>query len=419
MLARPSEPGSPRSIISAKDDGQTYTVKSKNGIMVREECSKESPQQCNLGEGTDVTVVETCVLEDGTERARIVALEAGVVSGWCTMRMLRRKREARKPLGTVRHPLRAEEPEADRSVLPPKLTLARLHDVLEEPLRDPFEDQADVTWTCTFNGRLEAFFETLTSFLRELTPRSMRQVREWVVVADKGATADHRLAILHRAPWLTFVGKGRSLHRHPLSLNVLLDGFVRTRYWCQWEDDWAVPRGSGTAPAGDLLQRALDVARHSGCHQVAMNGAFTETWRDRSSEYVTARHRTAMGCDYVVTDLARGHKEPIVAHENIFQLALTYSNKFGHRDALGRPGAPWPLFSLQPSLLDTAFVRSHVAPFSEDPRLNPSHAYWMFEMEAALKFVKFGGAKASIDSSYVARPINVASSSHNWNLDAL
>ena len=64
-------------------------------------------------------------------------------------------------------------------------------------------------------------------------------------------------------------------------------------------------------------------------------------------------------------------------------------------------------------------MRSHVAPFSEDPRLNPSHAYWMFEMEAALKFVKFGGAKASIDSSYVARPINVASSSHNWNLDAL
>ena len=98
---------------------------------------------------------------------------------------------------------------------------------------------------------------------------------------------------------------------------------------------------------------------------------------------------------------------------------LEYSNKFGYRDAFGKPGAPWPLFSLQPSLLDTDFMKNHVYPFSEDPRLNPAHAYWMFEMEAALKFVKFGGTKASIDSGYVARPLAVASSSHNWNLDGL
>ena len=177
--------------------------------------------------------------------------------------------------------------------------------------------------------------------------------------------------------------------------------------------------GSARAPGGDLLQRALDVARCSGCHQVSMNGAFTETWRERSTEYVTSKQRTPMGCAYVVTELAPAHRTPIVARDDLRQLTLEYSNKFGYRDAFGKPGAPWPLFSLQPSLLDTDFMKNHVYPFSEDPRLNPAHAYWMFEMEAALKFVKFGGTKASIDSGYVARPLAVASSSHNWNLDGL
>ena len=415
----PLEPGSPRSII---DEGEAYTVRGKNGVKVRQDVGKGSAQLCDLREGTEVRVLETHTLEDGTERARITALEAGVVSGWCTLRMLRkRERKARTPLGTLGHPLRREReaPEADLTALPPRLTLARMHDVVEEPLRDPCPEHAQVTWTCTFNGRLEAFFETLTSFLRELEPRSMRHVREWVVVADKGASADHRLAIVHRAPWLTVIAKGKSLHRHPLSLNILCEGFVKTRYWCQWEDDWAVAPGSARAPGGDLLQRALDVARCSGCHQVSMNGAFTETWRERSTEYVTSKQRTPMGCAYVVTELAPAHRTPIVARDDLRQLTLEYSNKFGYRDAFGKPGAPWPLFSLQPSLLDTDFMKNHVYPFSEDPRLNPAHAYWMFEMEAALKFVKFGGTKASIDSGYVARPLAVASSSHNWNLDGL
>lgn len=151
-----------------------------------------------------------------------------------------------------------------------------------------------MTWTCTFNGRLEAFFDVLTSFLREASPRSQRRVRDWVVVADRGATVDHRLAIMsfsgvlsrlsrarpyraptrYRAPWLTFVGKGAALHRHPVSLNLLAESFVKTRFWCQWEDDWAVAAGSARAAGGDLLQRAIDVRRATGCHQVSMNGFF-------------------------------------------------------------------------------------------------------------------------------------------------
>ena len=42
-------------------------------------------------------------------------------------------------------------------------------------------------------GRLGAFFDTLTSFLRECGPRSQRRIRDWVIIADKGATVEHRV----------------------------------------------------------------------------------------------------------------------------------------------------------------------------------------------------------------------------------
>ena len=73
----PLEPGSPRSII---DEGEAYTVRGKNGVKVRQDVGKGSAQLCDLREGTEVRVLETHTLEDGTERARITALEAGVVS---------------------------------------------------------------------------------------------------------------------------------------------------------------------------------------------------------------------------------------------------------------------------------------------------------------------------------------------------
>lgn len=232
------------------------------------------------------------------------------------------------------------------------------------------------------------------------------------MIADKGASVDHRMAIMYRAPWLTFVGKGKAIHRHPLSLNCLLESFVKTRFWCQWEDDWSVPAGSARAAGGDLLQRAIDVRRATGCHQVSMNGAFCDnTPGPYSSEYATSREQTPSGCVYVVTALKPSVEGRIRDAVDVEELTLLYGNKFGSRQA---GSWPWPLFSLQPSLLDTEFMRSHVHPFSTKPHMNPPNAYWLFEMEAALRFVRGGGRKASIHSSYVARPIAVRSSSHNW-----
>ena len=84
------------------------------------------------------------------------------------------------------------------------------------------------------------------------------------------------------------------------------------------------------------------------------------------------------------------------------------------RDAAAMAGGavpPWPLFSLQPCLLDAAFVRAHMYPFAESAAMNESDAYWLWELEAALRFVKHGGTKASVKSGLVARQIDVKTSS--------
>ena len=50
---------------------------------------------------------------------------------------------------------------------------------------------------------------------------------------------------------------GEGLHRHPVSMNILL-GMVRTRFWLQWEDDWSLPQDT------NILMRARQVRFDSG-----------------------------------------------------------------------------------------------------------------------------------------------------------
>ena len=68
-------------------------------------------------------------------------------------------------------------------------------------------------------------------------------------------------------PWATLICKGEGLHRHPVSMNLLL-ACVRTEYWLQWEDDWELPRSI------DMLSQARQVMRESKVHQLALNGAW-------------------------------------------------------------------------------------------------------------------------------------------------
>ena len=70
---------------------------------------------------------------------------------------------------------------------------------------------------------------------------------------------------------------------------------------------------------------------------------------------------------------------------------------------------PWPLFSLQPSLLDADFVKRELVPFDERARLPEAH--WLWELEAAIRFVRAGGIKASLSTGPFAVQIPVPSSS--------
>lgn len=109
--------------------------------------------------------------------------------------------------------------------------------IFPEPPRDPYN--RDVTFTITFNGRLEPFFEAMGSVLRDLG--QLGCIDAWIVCCDKGAQPQHREEILRALPWVTFIGKGAGLHCHPVSMNLLL-ACVRTKYWLQWEDDWSIHR---------------------------------------------------------------------------------------------------------------------------------------------------------------------------------
>lgn len=175
-------------------------------------------------------------------------------------------------------------------------------------------------------------------------------------------------------PWATVIAKGTALHRHPISLNILLP-LVRTRWWLQWEDDWMLPRGGAS-----LLNQAIDVAQSSGVHQLAVNGAWLEhdsAWGvvDRRSHVSSGS--TLMGASWVEILYPAADRARLAAgRETMEHLGIAYSNGVTSRQR-GAAMAPvsesasllWPLYSNQPSLNDTAFMQA-LLPFREERAYN-------------------------------------------------
>lgn len=251
----------------------------------------------------------------------------------------------------------------------------------------------DVTWTCTFNGRIDSFFEALESFVAACKPATLRRIRDWIVIADSGANTEHRVAIMRRAPWLTLICKGPSMHGHARSLNMLTQ-LVRTKWWVQWEDDWRI---DSRRDGPDIIERALEAAMSSHCRQVALNGAFLD---GDEADYEICRKG-----DYAVVGLSATARTVFLSDLPAEDVAKAVA-PLRTRDA--KP-PPWPLFSLQPSLLDANFVKTYVSPFAETT-ITPE-AYWLWELQAAICFVRAGGTKASLSSPPFATQITVASSS--------
>ena len=323
--------------------------------------------------------------------------------------------------------------------------------VWPEPPRR-FGSQADTTFTITFNGRIGSFFEAMGSVLTGLDHDELATIEHWIVVCDRGADPDHRDEVQRAMPWATFIGKGRALHGHPKSMNLLLR-LVDSKYWLNWEDDWAMTRSGGAARG--LLCRAKDVIRN-GMHQVALNGAWLESdaaWGSIGHSSHLTRRRTIMGTDfcelvYPAESAARVKR----GKESIWSLVDGYSAGTNPKGGAPHNAKPllWPMYSNQPSLNDAGFMKA-LLPFDERPEYNRDGAYWyapqlsgalpgrkwwspapqhargrfdlltatcsrhrrrrMWEFEFGLKFVRADGRKATLPGPGLARQVATSSSS--------
>ena len=178
---------------------------------------------------------------------------------------------------------------------------SRSFDLIQTPAakwREPRRAEgADITFTITFNGRLRAFHEALSSVLTQISPDDLAQVDAWVIICDKGATSEQRIEVQRCYPWATLIGKGASLHCHPISMNLLAP-FIRTRWWLQWEDDWSLPPDK---TSWRLLSKARDVA-NVGFEQVALNGAWLDSdsaWGFVGPPFGRPLRRTPSGTEYL------------------------------------------------------------------------------------------------------------------------
>ena len=296
---------------------------------------------------------------------------------------------------------------------------------------------ADVTFTCTFNGRIDAFFEAMGSVLRHLD--EVGTIDSWIIVCDRGATAEQRAEVMRALPWATVIGKGTALHGHAKTMNIILS-LLRTRWWLQWEDDWTLT----PSPHGGhgVLARAKEVCRE-GVHQVALNGAWLPSdavWCGASGDSPHTGNRPlleehpsdGMGGSMMMDGAVNRWAEVKLpaeqrariesGNESREDLIESYLRGVQHRTLPGRK-LLWPLYSNQPSLNDSEFMRK--LSFEEDAPLQ-SGAYWTFEFDFGVQFVRAGGRKATLrgtgsrhggvgmlhdDSGGLAQQIQVASSS--------
>ena len=128
------------------------------------------------------------------------------------------------------------------------------------------------------------------------------------------------------------------------------------------------------------------------------------------TDYRVARHR-AGPVEYATVALSMDGHAAVMSCRDVVELAQRMARTRTAENFTQNRAPPWPLFSLQPCLLDFEFVRARVYPFSTEVDANAPESYWRWELEAALRFVKFGGTKATISSPLVARQIDAASSS--------
>ncbi|MEJ7846428.1 MAG: glycosyltransferase family 25 protein, partial [Acidimicrobiales bacterium] len=242
--------------------------------------------------------------------------------------------------------------------------LAHRPDLVAEVAARVAEDGGgDVTFTMTTGRRRDLFEQTMDSFLACCDDRA--RIGRWIVI-DEQSSAEDRVAMVERYPFIELVAKGPEDAGHARSMNLLRD-LVDTPWWLHLEDDWQFVV---TAP---FLGRAIEVLEDDAfVGQVLWNRAYAETLEDRDVAGGEVG-RTASGFRY-------WRQRPLADEALASHVAALGPG--------GRTNAWWPGYSLRPSLARTEAVVA-LGPYDE--------AAEHFELEHARRWAAAGLVTAAFD----------------------
>jgi hypothetical protein len=197
----------------------------------------------------------------------------------------------------------------------------------------------DVTLTIASSGRPDLFQRTMNSFLRCCEDRG--RIARWLCV-DTGLSENERISVRERYPFLELIELEASAAAGATALNVLAEA-VATPYWLHLEDDWEF------FWSGPYIARAIRILEaEPAAAQVAFNRNFAETLDDR---------RILGGATKSLDDGLRYR-----LHEYIEPGTPAWDEHFNGLPARGVTNAHWPHFTLGPSIMRTAAIRS-LGPF--------------------------------------------------------
>ena len=193
--------------------------------------------------------------------------------------------------------------------------------------RDPDGVDAPVVFTITTCKRLALFQKTMRSVLATWT--DLHRVAMWVCVDDNSSRED-RAAMAAEFPFLTFVLKGLDQRGHRASMNIIHSLVTASpcRLWVHMEDDWMFfLRDAYIAAAEGCM------ARH-GVQQLVFNRSYGEHFWDQWTTVGAVDTGDGFCLHEYVSDPAAQAKLP------------------------GPQCNYWPHYSLQPSVVDLAALRT-------------------------------------------------------------
>jgi GR25 family glycosyltransferase involved in LPS biosynthesis/glycosyltransferase involved in cell wall biosynthesis len=241
-------------------------------------------------------------------------------------------------------------------------------DLVDQIHRRGSSTDSEVTLTITSCRRPDLFERTVNSFLRCCT--DVERIGRWICV-DNGSANEDRDRMRELYPFFEFVYTDPARERHADSMNRLLRT-VASPFWLHLEDDWQF------FWRGAYVERALAILNDDDAiAQVAFNRNYGET----------------VECQRIVggaAGLTRSGALRYLVHEHVESDTPDWEQHLQSLPAGALTVAYWPHFTLRPSLMRTASIKS-LGPFDAGP--GARH----FELEFARRYMAAGLSTAFFD----------------------